>query len=399
MNILFLSLYEIANSNSGYIYADLVREFVERGHNVYTVTPTRKEDTCAFTDDNGAHIIKVKNGQIQKTGKIKKVINLLSLEKHTIKAVKKFANGVKFDLIVNMCSNLCYAKTSMYFKKRDGAIYYLLMKDIFPQNAVDIGMMKTSGIMGFVYRHFRKKEKKMYSSTDYIGCMSKANKDYILSNNPQLNSERITIVPNSIQSVDVALSDEDIKAMRDKYGIPQDKTVFVYGGNLGKPQDIPFIIECLKAQEDNASAYFFIVGDGTEFNMLQNFVDTEKPNNVKLLQRLPREDFDGMLAACDVGMIFLDYRFTVPNFPSRLLSYMQAGLPVLACTDANTDVGNIIVDNNFGWKCASNDVQDFTLTVKQAIAEANDKKDNSKKLLNEEFSVAACYETISRCFE
>lgn len=370
MNILFLSVYEIEDSNSGYIYADLVREFSKHHHKVFAVTPTRVGKTTSYEDSNGVTIIKVKNGQIQKTGKLKKVINLLTLERKTIKSAKRFAKGVKFDLIVSMCSNLCLAKTASYFKKRDGAINYLLMKDIFPQNAVDIGMMKTTGIMGIAYRHFRKREKRMCQNADYIGCMSNANVDYIAKHNPEVNRAKLTIVPNSIEPQDVSLSDAEKVAMRDKYGIPQEKTVFVYGGNLGKPQDIPFIIESLRSQKESNEVFFLIVGDGTEFNKLQDYVDTEKPSNVKLMQRLPREDFDRMLAACDVGMIFLDHRFTVPNYPSRLLSYMQAGLPVLACTDPNTDIGKDIVDNEFGWWCESNDANNFDNLIKQ-ITEAD----------------------------
>lgn len=395
MNILFLSVYEIEDSNSGYIYADLVREFSKHHHKVFAITPTRVGKTTSYEDSNGVTIIKVKNGQIQKTGKLKKVINLLTLERKTIKSAKRFAKGVKFDLIVSMCSNLCLAKTASYFKKRDGAINYLLMKDIFPQNAVDIGMMKTTGIMGIAYRHFRKREKRMCQNADYIGCMSNANVDYIAKHNPEVNRAKLTIVPNSIEPQDVSLSDAEKVAMRDKYGIPQEKAVFVYGGNLGKPQDIPFIIESLRSQKESNEVFFLIVGDGTEFNKLQDYVDTEKPSNVKLMQRLPREDFDRMLAACDVGMIFLDHRFTVPNYPSRLLSYMQAGLPVLACTDPNTDIGKDIVDNEFGWWCESNDANNFDNLIKQ-ITEADliSMGQRAHDYLIDEFTVSKSFNII-----
>ena len=89
--------------------------------------------------------------------------------------------------------------------------------------------------------------------------------------------------------------------------------------------------------------FFLIVGDGTEFAKIEAYVNEDKPSNVKLMKRLPKEDYDKMVGACDVGMIFLDHRFTIPNFPSRLLSYMQAKIPVLACTDVNTDIGKIAV--------------------------------------------------------
>ena len=74
---------------------------------------------------------------------------------------------------------------------------------------------------------------------------------------------------------------------------------------------------------------------------------------MKLMKELPKEEYDQMIASCDVGMIFLDHRFTIPNFPSRLLNYMQVKLPVLAVTDPNTDVGKVIVDGEFGWWCES----------------------------------------------
>lgn len=81
------------------------------------------------------------------------------------------------------------------------------------------------------------------------------------------------------------------------------------------------------------------------------------------MKSLPREEYDQMIAACDVGLIFLDHRFTIPNFPSRLLYYMQAGLPVLACTDPYTDVGKVITDSGFGWWCESNDVTAFSKLI------------------------------------
>lgn len=395
MNILFLSVYDIADSNSGYIYADLVREFARRGDKVYAVTPTRKQNTCAFTDSNGVCVIKVKNGSIQKTGKIKKVLNLLLLENRTIKAVNKYAKGVKFDLVINMSSNLSYAKSFRYFKKKHGAKAYLLLKDISPQNAVDMEMMSPRGIMGFVYRAFKRKEKRLYSVSDCIGCLSDANVEYLLRENSYLTRDKVVTLPNSIEPMDVSLSKEDRDKMRQKYGIPTDKTVFVYGGNLGKPQGIPFIIDCLRRQKNDENAYFLIVGDGTEYGRLKEFMDAERPINAVLMQRLPREDYDRMVAACDVGLIFLDHRFTVPNYPSRLLSYMQAGLPVLACTDTSSDVGKTLTEGGFGWWCESNDASAFSECVSAAVsADRNEMKILEQNYLDKEFSVRVSYDKI-----
>ena len=390
MNILFLSLIGMTDSTSGWLYADLVQQFAKEGHAVFAVTPTNQIAECV-QDSNAV--------KIQKTGRVKKLINLLTLERKAIKAVKKYAKGVKFDLIVNMCSNQCFAKTAAYFKKRDKAVNYLLLKDIFPQNAIDIGMLKTGGVMGFACRHFKSKEKKLYSNADFIGCISKANCDFLLKHNPWLDANKLTVVYNSIVPQNVALNEDGRMVMREKYGLPQDKKIFIYGGNLGKPQDIPFVIECVKSCKDIADAYFFIVGDGTEYGKLEQFVKEDNPKNLKVLKRLPKKDFDIMLAACDVGLIFLDYRFTIPNYPSRLLSYMQAGLPVLACTDPNSDVGKDIVEGGFGWQCQSNDAEKFVETVKTALISMQGKGEKAVKYLQEHFTVEKSYQTIMQAFD
>lgn len=100
---------------------------------------------------------------------------------------------------------------------------------------------------------------------------------------------------------------------------------------------------------------------------MEQYSLTEKQDNFKLMQRLPKEDYDTLVGACDVGMLFLDHRFTIPNFPSRLLSYMQAKLPVLACTDPNTDVGKVIVEGGFGWWCESNSTDTYQETIEAIL--------------------------------
>ena len=171
----------------------------------------------------------------------------------------------------------------------------------------------------------------------------------------------------------------------------------MYGGNLGKPQDVPFIISCLRQSEALADAYFVIVGSGTEKFLLERYVEQEKPLHVKLLDHLPKNEYDRMIACCDVGLIFLDHRFTIPNFPSRLLSYMQAGLPVLACTDSNTDIGKIIVEGEFGWWCKSDDVEKFVQIVKNITKiDYSAMSENSKEFLIKHYSNEIGFDCINR---
>lgn len=365
MNVLFVTLSDIKSVDNNGIYEDLLREFSKNGSRIFVISPSERRNrnkTHLIKTDN-AIILKVQTGNIQKTNLIEKGIATILLETQFISAIKKYLSNIKFDLVLYSTPPVTLAKVISYVKKRDNAKTYLLLKDIFPQNAVDIGMMRKNGITGILYHYFRRKEKKLYAISDRIGCMSQANVDYILRHNPEVNPAEIEICPNTVEVQDMSVTAEERATLREKYQIPLDKKVFVYGGNLGRPQGIPFILECLKTQKENPNAYFLIVGDGTEYAKLKDWFDEAKPPNIKLMSRLPKEDYDKMVAACDVGLIFLDHRFTIPNFPSRLLSYMQAKLPVLACTDPNTDIGKVICEGGFGWWCESNDTEGFNCCV------------------------------------
>lgn len=375
MNVLFLTLVGFETLKSRNLYTDLLREFVKNGHQVYAISPVERRqnvETHLIREEN-ATVLRLQIGNTQKTNIIEKGISTVMIEPAFKRAIRAYFSDVKFDLVLYSTPPITLVSAIEYVKKRDGAKTYLLLKDIFPQNAVDIGMMRKTGLKGLLYKYFRNREKKLYRISDQIGCMSQANVDYVLKHNPEVDPTKVEVCPNSIEVQDMTVTAEERNAIRNKYGIPQDKKVFVYGGNLGKPQGVPFIIECLKKVNGHSKAYFLIVGDGTEFGKLQAFFNEAEPENMKLLKRLPKEDYDRMVAACDVGLIFLDHRFTIPNFPSRLLSYMQAKLPVLAVTDPNTDIGKVITEGGFGWWCESNNAESFYLCVASALEEVDTK--------------------------
>lgn len=396
MRLLFLSLLDFNTFEERNIYTDLLREFIKNEHEVYCISPVeRRTGEKTHFKENG-HLLKLKIGNIQKTNILEKGISTLMIERQFISAIKKHFADVTFDLILYATPPITFANVIKYVKKRDGAKSYLMLKDIFPQNAVDIGLMQKTGIKGLIYKYFKKKEKELYSLSDRIGCMSRANVEYILQHNPEIPPNKVEICPNCIEVCDVRLSDQKRMEMRDKYGIPHDKKVFVYGGNLGKPQDVPFILDCLRVCSELDNIYFVISGFGTESHLIENYIEKEKPLHVKFFDQLPKNEYDSMVACCDVGLIFLDHRFTIPNFPSRILSYMQAGLSVLACTDSSTDIGQVVVDGNFGWWCESVDPNSFLEIVKQTSVTDDLKIGKSTEYLNAFYSVQTVY---SMCFD
>ena len=209
------------------------------------------------------------------------------------------------------------------------------------------------------------------------------------------------VCPNSIEPLTIKIDESKKSEIWTKYGIPLDKTVFIYGGNLGKPQGVDFLIECLKANKLNGQVFFVIAGSGTEFNKLKTFIENEQLVNVKLFAQLPKNDYELLVSSCDVGLIFLDKRFTIPNFPSRLLSYMQASIPVLATTDVNTDIGRVIENGNFGLWCESRDVNEFNKKLYELcnLELRKEMGKNAREYLENNYTVRHSYEIIMKHFK
>jgi len=405
--IIFLTMSrEPANINNRGIYPDLLRKFRDEGFEVYIVMPHERSlgKPTELREENGVYILGVKTMNLQKTSTLEKGIGQILVESQYKSAIKKYLKDVQFDLILYSTPPITFPKVIAYLKKQNPhAITYLLLKDIFPQNAVDLGMMAKTGVKGQLYKFFRKKERKMYELSDYIGCMSPANVDFLLKHNPEIDDKRVEVAPNSIDLIDdldVNLNLDESRNIRIKYGLPLDKPILIYGGNLGKPQGIPYLIECLDANKNRTDCYFVLVGSGTEYSRLEAWYNANLNLNVKLMQGLPKADYDLLVRSCDVGMIFLDHRFTIPNYPSRLLSYLEYKMPVVCATDVNTDIGKIAEENGYGYWCESVKPEDFTALVDKVLAA--DRKAMGERgyaFLKQNYLVEHTYNAIMRHFK
>lgn len=400
MNILFLTMSKMLSIEKRGIYTDLMRKFRSEGHNVFIVTPTERRDgrkTCVI-EEKGVKILSVRTLNVQKTNVIEKGVGQLSIEFLYKRAIKRYFKGVNFDFILYSTPPITFPKVIEYAKKANPeAKTYLLLKDIFPQNAVDMGMFSKSGLKGVLYKFFRAKEKKLYALSDFIGCMSPANVEFVLKYNPEISADRVEIAPNSIELIETNKSVD--KSVLVKYSIPTDKPIFIYGGNLGVPQGIPFLMQCLEANADREDCHFVVVGTGTYYQKLADWYVSRRPKAVTVMKGLPKEDYDSLVQVCQVGLIFLDYRFTIPNFPSRLLSYLEHKMPVIACTDPNCDTGSIAEANGFGYYAPSNDVNAFTKAVDRMLAcDIIDMGNKGYQFLKENYLVEHTYNQIMKHF-
>lgn len=396
MNILFLTLIHHIDTSVRTIFYDLMKKIQEEGHQVYICAPSerRYKRPTQLVENEGMKILKVKTLNIQKANFIEKGVASILLEYQYMNGIKKYFNDVTFNLVLYSTPPINFSKVVQFIKKRDGAKSYLLLKDIFPQNAVDIGLIRKNGLL---HRYFRREEKKLYKISDHIGCMSPANVDYVIKHNPDVDPEKVEVNPNTLFPLDQSAIPEEKQLLRRKYELPADAVLFIYGGNLGKPQGIDFLIEVLNANKSNTEIFFLIIGAGTEYGKLQKWVTANQPLNVSLRSKMPKIEYDEVIKACDVGLIFLDKRFTIPNFPSRLLSYLECKMPVLAATDIHTDMGTIIEENGFGYWSEAGDLNAFNRQINRILNERENLDEMGEKgfrLLLEEYHVDRSYHTL-----
>jgi len=396
MKILFLTLARIDSVEQKGIYHDLMMKFHQSGHELFIVYPSerRKGGVTKLNSSKGLNILSISTLNIQKTNVFEKGVSTLLISRKFKKGIKKYFSNVNFDLVLYSTPPITFSEVINFIKKRDRAKTYLLLKDIFPQNAVDLGMLKNNGI---IHRYLVNKEKQLYKISDYIGCMSPANKLYLIKNNPDIKSV-IEVNPNSIS---IGNARENKINKRQEYNIPVEATVFIYGGNLGKPQGINFLLDVIFSNRNNPDIFFLIVGSGTEFIKILETIEKNSIKNTKLIKSLPKQEYDNLVYSSDVGLIFLDPRFTIPNFPSRLLTYLENKKPVIAATDKVTDLGNVLVKNGFGYWSENGDLEEFNQILNKFINNRDRIElmgNRGYEFLQKNYSVELSYEIIMKHF-
>ena len=400
MKILFLSLSRIDDLNKRGIYSDLLRCFHRKGHDIYAAFPYERKYKLhtSLKNEERFHALGIKTLNITKTNFVEKGIGTILLEFQFSKQINRYWGSENFDLILFATPPTSFNSVVKQVKKRSGAMVYLLQKDFFLQGSVDLGVIKKDSL---IYKYFRRQEDQLYKIVDYVGCMSQANVNFVLQHNPSLNPTKVEVCPNSIELVKFPDYEERDMVLQ-KYGIPINIPIFMYGGNLGMPQGIDFLIKVLESNRNRKDVFFVVIGSGTHLNKLLKWQEINKPINVLIRSALPKKDYDALAKCSDVGLIFLDYRFTEPNFPSRLLSYLENRKPILLATDPCTDVGSVVTSNGIGFHSLSNDINAFNENLNRLLSEKDrweEMGENGYKLLCRDYLVEHSYQIIMNHFK
>ena len=371
MNVMFITIENVKSFETRSIYMDLVNKFIEKGHYVTVLSACEKRDRNSsdsnyYSYDEKGEIFKVNTMNVTKTTNfVMKGLGLIFLlPKFRIAAMKAMKNRT-YDLVFYGSPPITVYSAVKAVKKKQNAYSYLLLKDIWPYDCLFGDVLTQKGWKKIAFDYLVYLARQLYNASDTIGCMSPANIKFLTDHEPLLDINKIEVNPNSIEPFGKKLSMNNICNIRKKYNIPENKVVFVYGGSLGIPQGIDFALESVRDAQKVEDAYFVFVGAGTEFKKIEVYVEQNKLENFLLLPSMTKDEYETLVYACDVGLIYLNHECLAPNYPSRLLTYLQASIPVLCATDTYTDVGKIAFENEYGFWCESLNTDQFVKYVRQ----------------------------------
>ncbi len=334
--ILFLALAYPKIPKSSNLYTDLMEEFRNQGHEVFVVAPALNNHEVGLIEEEGIQVIRVKTLPLLNVNPIRKGIANVLLPFQYKKAIKKYFQSTTLDLIIMPTPPVSLVSVAHWLKQRYQSNLYLILRDIFPQNAVDLGLMKKGGCL---YNFFRKKEKMLYEIADEIGCMSQGNINYVLQHNPKIKIKKLHLLPNWQKEIPQFSGDR--MGLRTKYHF-NDNFVIIFGGNIGLPQKLENILAVAELFQPHDKVLFFIVGQGTEKAKIERLIHEKRFQNVIIKDAVPREDYQNIISVADCGLISLHEDFTIPNIPSKSMSYFNAKIPIIAAIDMNTDYGKHI---------------------------------------------------------
>ncbi len=394
MKVLFLMI-KYNETNDG-LYEELVEEFIERGNEVYiaTINERRNNRPTELKEENSKRILRIKTGNIFKTTFIEKGLTTISLGYLFKKNIEKYWENIDFDIVIQNTPPITFTPVVQWLKNRKNVISYLILRDIFPRNALDLGIIKNK----FLFNYFRKKEQRLYEFSDFIGCMSKGNIDYLLAHNPEIAKNKVHILRNWGKIKEKINIDK--KELREKHNYLKDDFILIFGGNMGKPQELDFLLEVAKELLAEKNIKFLFVGQGTEQEILKQKSKKMKLSNVKFIDFIPREDYEKVLAMCDLGVISLSSRFTIPNIPSKTIDYFKLSLPIVAFVDKNTDYSEVLeLEARAGLCSLHGDIKKAKENILKLL-ENNELREkfgkNGRKYYERYLGVDKAYETIMK---
>ena len=369
---------------------DLTREFIAQGHDLTVLLPDAEvSGAYAHEDYRGADVIRLKAPRTKDMGYVRRTLAEFSMPFAMRRSLAKSPFAARqWDGVIWYSPSIFHGPLVKAVKRASACKSYLIIRDIFPEWAVDMGLMKR----GLAYRMLDAVARFQYSVADVIGVQTPGNLGYFDEWKRQHPARQLEILPNWLGASGSAQCPIDLSQTS-----KGKRRYLVYAGNMGVAQNMDIILDMAQLLLDDESIGIVLVGRGSERERLEQRVERDKLANVAFYDEIDPDAIPALYTQCDIGLVTLDPRHKSHNIPGKFLTYMQSGLPVLACVNEGNDMAQMIRDKGVGQVLESDDAEQFTALAKALLAQLDDEDDieeRCKALFAQEFAVKSTVAAI-----
>jgi glycosyltransferase involved in cell wall biosynthesis len=369
---------------------ELACELKRAGHHPVLIAPGSPEQVKKLnkTDIQGIEYWKFKSGKLRGQGKFKRAINESLLSYKAWTAIKPELKQINFDLVIYYSPSIFFGSLVRNIKKACSASSYLVLRDNFPQWAVDEGLIPENSLIEKYFRYF---ERMNYEAADRIGLMSPKNQEIF---NIQTHNKYETEI--LFNWADLAKHETSNFNLRAKLRLTNE-VIFFYGGNIGHAQDMSNLLRLAHSMRSESNAHFILLGQGDEVVLVKDTIDAKRMNNISFMPSVSQDEYKAILKEVDVGLFSLAASHKSHNFPGKLLGYMHAGIPILGSVNFGNDLIEIVTENNAGFVFVNGDDQSFFDTAEKLAKDSTLRTSIGKQgttLLENVFSVQSAASTI-----
>lgn len=361
---------------------DLSREFARQGHSLCVLLPAADQtEFWKLEERDGVQVVRLKAPQTKDIGYVRRTLSELAMPFAMLRNLRKstFATE-RWDGVLWYAPSIFHGPLVSALKKSSDCKSYLIIRDIFPEWAVDMGLMGR----GLPYRFFDAVARYQYSVADVIGVQTPGNRLYF---------DRWMAQPGRKLEVLQNWLDKPAQA---RCSIRVDETtlagrkVFVYAGNMGVAQGIDILLDLAEKLRSRPDVGFLFVGRGSDAVRLKVAAQSRQLDNIAFFDEIDPDEIPDLYAQCAAGIVALDPRHKSHNIPGKFLTYMQSGLPVLANINAGNDLALMIRDEGVGQVCETNQVDELLLLTEKLLDQIeadSDMSDRCTALFEREFAV------------
>lgn len=320
---------------------DLGQAFRKAGHAITVIVPVASQDNrVKHAVHHGCEVITVRAFQTKEVNYVRRTLAefvnpfwiWFYLQRTSV------LRHQKIDGIIWYSPTIFWGPLVRRLKKKFGCPAYLILRDLFPDWALDLGVLKK----GPIYTFLKKVERYQYAQANVIGAQSPNNAQYLERQFPDLH-KKIEVLWNwigapALLNCPITLSNTLLSG----------KTILVYAGNMGLAQGMDALLDLARSLDGHSDLGLLFVGRGSEVPRLKASATHAGLSNILFLDEIDPASIPSLFAQCHIGLIALDSRHTTHNIPGKLLTYLQAGLPIIALVNPDNDLLEVVQKNRVG---------------------------------------------------